>query len=72
MKGKLIAEEVAGVERIWILAMQDDLKHQDTYISLSKELQIFNYNGILIIADCHRKSLSQWSEGKLCPGEGKL
>ena len=47
MKGELSAEEVVGAERVWILAMQDDLKHQDTYISLSKELQIVDYNGIL-------------------------
>ena len=47
LKGELSAEEIVGAERVWILAMQDDLKQQDTYVSLSKELQIVNYNGIL-------------------------
>ena len=47
LKGELSAEEIVGAERVWILAMQDGLKQQDTYVSLCKELQIVNYNGVL-------------------------
>ena len=47
LKGELSAEEIAGAERVWILAIQDGLTQQDTYVSLRKEPQIVNYNGII-------------------------